>query len=94
MRLLKDPLFRRFLSGTLFASAFVWVAVEFFGVETEVIEVLFIYSVGFVALLSVGGILLVPLVRFFRPARTGILEKTEIPTEPKPQEQSRSDGVE
>ena len=58
----KDPLVRRFISASLFAAAFVWVAVTFFHVETEVIWVLLQLSVGFVILLIVVGLLLTPIV--------------------------------
>jgi len=42
----------RFLSSLLFSSAFIWVAVEFFDVETEVVYVLFIFSLILTSLLS------------------------------------------
>ena len=34
-KILSDPLVRRFFSAAFFASAFVWVAVEFFDVEVD-----------------------------------------------------------
>ena len=73
LNLLKDPLFRRFLSATVFASAFVWVAVEFFDVDTEVIRVLFVYSIAFVVLLVLAALVMFPLVRLFRRKRSGLL---------------------
>ncbi len=43
MNFINDPLVRRFISATFFASAFVWVAVEFYDVEVEVDRVIFLY---------------------------------------------------
>lgn len=63
---MKDPLVRRFISASFFAAAFVWVAVYFFDVETEVVWVLLLFSVAFVVGLIVIGLLLAPLVRLFR----------------------------
>lgn len=48
---------RRFISGSLFASAFIWVAVRFFDVDTEVIYVFFVLSVMFVLGLILLGFL-------------------------------------
>jgi hypothetical protein len=48
-----DPLIRRFLSGSLFAGAFIWMAIYFFDAETEVIRVLAIFS-GLLVLLLIG----------------------------------------
>lgn len=36
-RITRDPLFRRFVSTCIFAAAFVWVAIEFFGVDADVV---------------------------------------------------------
>jgi len=74
MKFLSDPLIRRCISATFFASAFVWVAVEFFDVEVEVVRVLFIYSVGLVALMALAGLLLFPFVGLFRKKRSSLLE--------------------
>lgn len=63
---MRDPLIRRFISGSLFSAAFVWVAVYFFDVETDVVLVLFILSFVFVFALIIVGFLLTPLVRLFR----------------------------
>ena len=68
--MLKDPIIRRFLSGTLFASAFVWVAVYFFEVDMEVIWVFLALSVVFVLAMIVIGLLLVPVIRLFSPKAT------------------------
>ena len=67
---------RRFLSAALFASAFVWVAVRFFDVETEIVWVLFIYSIGFVILMIFIGFLFVPFISLFRKKRSSLLEGT------------------
>ena len=53
----------RFLSSLLFSSAFIWVAVEFFEVETEVVYVLFIFSVILIGATIVTGFLISPLLR-------------------------------
>ena len=57
MRILFDPLFRRFFLGTLFTGAFVWVAVRYFDVPTEVVWVFFVFSLGFVAMAIGGGVM-------------------------------------
>ena len=72
--MLRDPLVRRFISAAFFASAFVWVAVEFFDVETEIVKVLFIYSIGFVFLMVLVGLLLFPFIALFRRKRSSLLE--------------------
>ncbi len=50
----------RFISSLLFSSAFIWVAVEFFDVETEVVYVLFIFSLILVGAAIVTGLLISP----------------------------------
>jgi hypothetical protein len=64
--MLKDPLVRRLISSSAFAGAFVWVAVRYFDVETEVVWVLFGLSFVFVGILIVVGFVLAPAVRLFR----------------------------
>ena len=66
MKFLSDPLFRRFLSGSLFAGAFVWVAVTHFNVETEIVWVFFLLSFIFVAAMITIGLILAPMVRLLR----------------------------
>ena len=78
MKLYKDPLFRRFLSASAFAGAFVWVAVRYFNVDTEVVWVLFVFSIAFV----IGMILLGFLGSFFvklfrRPVKGSMLDKLD-----------------
>ncbi len=79
----KDPLIRRFISASLFAGAFVWVAVVFFDVETEVVWVFLILSVVFVLMMVFAGLILAPIVSLFnrRPPLLGSLEKGEEGTE-------------
>ena len=72
--ILRDPLFRRFLSATFFAGAFVWVAVTYFNVETEVIRVFLIMSFLFVAVMIFIGLLLVPLIKLTHKKRSSFLE--------------------
>ena len=69
---------RRFISAAFFASAFVWVAVSFFDVETEVVWVFFIYSIGFVILMILVGFLFVPFISLFRKKRSRLLEGTTL----------------
>ena len=69
---------RRFISAAFFASAFVWVAVSFFDVETEVVWVFFIYSIGFVILMILVGFLFVPFISLFRKKRSSLLEGTPL----------------
>lgn len=64
--MLKDPLVRRFISSSAFAGAFVWVAVRYFEVDTEVVWVLFGLSFVFVGILIIVGLVLAPAVRLFR----------------------------
>jgi hypothetical protein len=53
----------RFLSSLLFSGAFIWVAVAFFDVETEVVYVLFIFSLILIGAAIVTGLLISPLLR-------------------------------
>ncbi len=73
-RLYKDPLVRRFISGSFFAGAFVWVAIRFFDVPLEIVRIFLIYSFGFVGILIVFAILLVPVVRLFSKPRSSLLQ--------------------
>lgn len=73
-----DPLIRRFLSGTLFAVAFIWLAIYFFDVETEVLRVLAIMS-GLLVLLLIGVAFIFSfVVKFFRRSNGGLLEKIDL----------------
>lgn len=74
MRFYKDPLVRRFVSGSLFAGAFVWVAVRYFDVDTEVVWVLFVMSFIFVFGMMFVGLALSFLIRLLRRKRGGMLD--------------------
>ncbi len=84
--MLKDPIIRRFISSSLFAGAFIWVAVRYFEVETEVVWVFFGLSFLFVGILIVIGLLLAPAVRLFRrePTLLSRIEPTGISPPPEP----------
>lgn len=64
-RLIKDPLFRRFVLASLFAAAFVWVAVTYFHVEMGVVGVFLQMSFVFVGAMIVTGLILAPIVSRF-----------------------------
>ena len=74
MNFFRDPLVRRFISATIFAAAFIWVAVVYFDVETDVMGVLFIYSVGLVLLMVLAALVLFPFIGLFRKKRSSLLE--------------------
>ena len=74
--MLKDPLFRRFISSSAFAGAFIWVAVRYFEVDTEVVWVLFELSFVFVGILIVVGLILAPTVSLFR-RKSSLLSKLD-----------------
>ena len=76
---MKDPLIRRFISGTAFAGLFIWVAVYYFDVETEVVKVFFYFSILFVLGLMLVGLVLAPLVRLFRREPTFLSKIDEDP---------------
>lgn len=66
VKFLLDPLFRRFLSGSLFAGVFVWVAVTHFNVETEIVWVFFLLSFVFIGVMIAVGLILAPVVTLLR----------------------------
>lgn len=66
VKFLLDPLFRRFLSGSLFAAVFVWVAVTHFNVETEIVWVFFLLSFVFIGGMIAIGLILAPMVTLLR----------------------------
>lgn len=78
-RFFKDRTLLRFLIATFFAAAFVWVAVQQFDVETEVVWVFFLLSMMFVAIMAVAGLLLAPIVRRFssRPTLLSSIDTRE-----------------
>ncbi len=91
MYFLKDPMVRRFISAAFFASAFVWVAVSFFDVEIEVVRVLFIYSIGFVILMILLGLLAFPVLLLFRHKRSSLLGGGAEASEPTQSKKSDAD---
>ncbi len=93
--MLKDPLVRRFVSGSCFAGAFVWVAVRFFHVETDVVWVLFVMSFVLVGLMMAAGLIMAPLIRFFRsePTMLGNLEDASAETVEEPAEETNRSSV-
>ncbi len=61
-------------TGTLFAVAFVWVAVTYFHVEIEVVKVFLILSFIFVGAMIVVGLVVAPLMALTRKRRSKFLE--------------------
>ncbi len=88
--MLKDRLLRRFLLGSLFAGAFVWMAIRYFRVEPEVVWVLLVFSVGLVLLLLIAGLLVAPVLRRFkrRPPTFLSLTKAKPPADEAPNQES------
>ena len=76
-KLFRNSQLRLLLSGTLFASAFIWMAVTSYGVSQAEIKVFLIFSFLLVSLLIVGGLLCSVLVRFFRRGKAGLLAQIE-----------------
>lgn len=76
-RFLRDPLIRRFLSGSLFAGAFIWVAVTQFEVPTEIVWVFFKLSFIFVGVMMVIGLLLTPVIALLRRRDPGMLARLD-----------------
>ena len=79
--MLRDPLVRRFISSSVFAGAFVWVAVRYFEVDTEVVWVLFGLSFVFVGTLIVVGLVLGSAVRLFRRQPSLLSKLDDLPDE-------------
>jgi hypothetical protein len=65
----------------MFAGAFVWVAVRYFEVDTEVVWVLFGLSFVFVGTLIVVGLVLAPAVRLFRRKPSLLSKLDDLPDE-------------
>jgi hypothetical protein len=89
--MLKDPLVRRLISSSAFAGAFVWVAVRYFDVETEVVWVFFGLSFVFVGILIVVGLVLAPAVRIFR-RKPSLLSKLEASPDELPELPAKEDS--
>jgi hypothetical protein len=64
--ILRDPLVRRFVTASLFAGAFVWVAVDTFHVETDVVMEFFLLSIAFVAILILAAMVFAFVVHLVR----------------------------
>jgi len=80
VKVFKDPLYIRILSGLVFAGAFVWVAVRFFNVDVEVIWVFLIMSFIFVFGLIVLGLIFSVLLRLLRRRHnSGLLDSLSNP---------------
>ena len=77
LRFLKDPLVRRTLTATLFAVAFVWVAVRWFDVDTNVVWVFAILTLMFIAGLIALGFLFSFVLHWFMRRRNGMLREIE-----------------
>lgn len=60
MNLYKDPLVRRFLTGTALTTLFVWVAIRYFNVRTDVVLTFLVGSFVFI-----GGLILLALLASF-----------------------------
>lgn len=91
--MLKDPIIRRFISSSLFAGTFVWVAISFFDVEPDVVMTLLGFCFLFVGALIVIGLIGVPLIRFIRP-KPPFLSKIAVAEQELAQEiQSKTDSV-
>lgn len=71
-RIFRDRLFRRFLVVSCFAGAFVWVAVDAFGVSEGVILEFFLLSVLLVLGMVVGALPVALLIRLVRRRRAGL----------------------
>jgi hypothetical protein len=65
-RIYRDPLIRRFLVACVFAGAFVWVAVDSFDVEIEVVLDFFLLSIGMVVVLIALALLFAASVHLLR----------------------------
>jgi uncharacterized membrane protein len=68
--------------------AFIWLAVDYFDVDTEVIWVLFVFSVIFVVALAIPGVAGALLLRWFRRGSGGMLDRLE----KSPKDDTKSDS--
>ncbi len=89
----RDPLIKRFLSGTLFASAFVWMAVTQFDVPTEVVWVFLKLSFIFVGVMILIGLLLMPVMALFRRHDPGMLSSLDDARHVEPGDKHPSDST-
>ncbi len=65
-RIWSDPLLRNLCSGSLFALTFIWAAINFFGVDLEIIKTFLFLSLIFVAAMILIGLILFPIVLLIR----------------------------
>jgi hypothetical protein len=77
-KFLGDKLFRRFLIASGFAGAFVWVAVDAFGVRTEVIVEFFVLSIILVMAMVVVALPVALLLRYLRSRKRSLSFETLI----------------
>jgi hypothetical protein len=68
-RILTDSLFRRFLIASAFAGAVVWVAVDAFNVEVDLVIEFFVLSIVLVCVMVVGAFLVALVFRLIRGKR-------------------------
>jgi len=66
------------MSGTLFAAAFIWLAIYFFDVETEVLKVFAIMSGLLVVLLMGVAFVFSFIVKYLRRSSGGMLENIDL----------------
>lgn len=72
-KLLRDRQFRRTVVATLFAAAFVWVAVRGFNVDTNVVYVFAVLAFALVAVLIAAGFLFSFLLHWYMRRKSGML---------------------
>ena len=65
-RIWSDPLIRNLCSGSLFAVTFIWAAINFFGVDLEIIKTFLLLSLLFVAAMILIGFIFFPLILLLR----------------------------
>lgn len=70
MRTISEGRIKRFLSSLFFSVAFIWVAVVFFEVDTEVVYVLFVLSLMMVGGAMAAGLMISPMIKRVRRRKT------------------------
>ncbi len=68
-RIFRDRLFRRFLVASCFAGAFVWVAIDAFGVSEGVVLEFFVLSIVLVLAMVLAALPVALLMRLLRRKR-------------------------
>ena len=74
-RIWSDPLSRNLCSGSLFTISFIWAAIHFFGVESEIIKTFLVLTFLFVAVMMLVGLILFPLILLFRKKKPIFLKR-------------------